>query len=127
LYIRQTVNGIECQRVDLLEGGRKTQELCVTQRSALKDLSDDDYQTLLAMLKVAQELDTLGAFSLGFQRPFLAAWGGGRPGLPISVTEHTGAASTVTTLESLHNEPVAIEKLQLPSGYLQAKIPLPIK
>ena len=127
LYITRSVNNISCNRVDLMEGGRKTLELCVAQRNQLTGLSNDDYGTMLSMLQVAQELDTLGAFTLGFKRPFLAAWGGGSPGLPIAVTEHSGASSTVTELKKFDTEPVDMEKLQLPEDYLQAKIPMPIR
>jgi len=127
LFIKQNIKGFECNRIDLLEGGRKTQELCVAQQDQVKDLAANDYQTLLSMLKVTQELDALGAFSLGFQRPFLSGWGGGNPGLPISVTEVSGTATTTTTLVTMQKENVDPQRLQLPPGYLQAKIPLPIR
>lgn len=127
LFLNQTINGVQCQRVDLLEGGRKVQELCIAQRNQLAVLSDADYQTLLAMLKVAQELDSLGGFTLGFRRPFIAAWGGGRPGLPVMVKEHSADASTVTQLQSLKSETVDAARLQLPEDYLQAQIPMPIR
>ncbi|MDX1410015.1 MAG: hypothetical protein R3330_17820, partial [Saprospiraceae bacterium] len=127
LYITQSVNNVECRRVDLLEGGRKTQELCIAQRDQLKGLSNEDYDAVLAMLQVAQELDTLGAFALGFKRPFLAAWGGGSPGLPVSVVEHTNTTSTVTVLESFNTDQVDASKLTLPQDYLQAQIPMPIR
>ncbi len=127
LYITQTVNDVQCRRVDVLEGGRKTQELCVAQRDQLSGLSDGDYQTLLAMLKVVRELDTLGAFALGFKRPFLASWGGGSPGLPVAVTEHAGKAATATKLRAFNTEAVDPDKLQLPEHYLQAQIPMPIR
>ncbi len=127
LYITRSINNISCNRVDLLEGGRKTLELCVAQRDQLTGLSNDDYGTMLSMLQVAQELDTLGAFALGFKRPFLAAWGGGSPGLPIAVTEHSGTLSTATELKKFDTEPVDTEQLQLPQDYLQAQIPMPIR
>lgn len=127
LYIKQTINGVQCQRVDLLEGGRKVQELCIAQRDQLKALAADDYQAILAMLKVAQEIDSLGGFAMGFKRPFIAAWGGGRPGLPVSVTEHSAGSVTVTQLDALRDDAVDAARLQLPDDYLQAKIPFPVR
>jgi len=127
LYIRNQVNGIPCNRVDLLEGGRKTQELCIAERKDLKDVAESDYDTLMTMLKVAQELDTMGAFALGFRRPFLAAWGGGTPGLPIFVSEHGNQAVITTELSRLDAGNIDSAMLQLPADYLQAEIPLPIR
>lgn len=117
-----SVAGMTCRRVDVLEAGRRVQELCVTDPKSLK-IPTADYDTFRAMLSVTESLAKQGAFSYGFKAPPIGDSGSGSQGIPILVNDLQ--SDRTTTLRSASFDPVDDELLKPPSDYLEAKIPLP--
>ncbi len=121
-YGNESVGEYSCRRVDVTEGGKKTQELCIASASGL-GMDQADFGTVLAMQRVADILARQGAFSLGFQPPLLSQGGGLVQGIPIKLVDLKTNA-TIQLLKTDSGE-VGRETLQPPADYLEAKIPLP--
>ncbi len=116
-------DGFTCRRIDVMENGKKVQQLCIANASALK-IPRSDYETFQAMLGVTERLSNQGLLSFGFKTPPVTQSGGKTQGIPVVIKDLT--KQTTTILRETSFAPVASEALQAPKNYLEAKIPLPV-
>lgn len=119
----RTVNGMQCRRLEVYQGGRKTEELCVAAPGALK-IDQNDYETLRGMLQVGANLSKLGAFSFGFDAPTLADAGDTAQGVPVEIQNLTDP-KTVLQLRGVNTDQLSAQRFDIPADYLEAQIPLP--
>ncbi len=122
-YGMENIGGFSCRRIDVMEGGKKVQQLCVTDAAGLK-IPSSDYATFQAMLGVTERLANQGLFSFGFKTPTVTQSGGNTQGIPVIIKE-LKTRSTIT-LQETSFDTVDADTLQPPKDYLEAKIPLPV-
>ncbi len=111
-----------CRRMDVMQGGKRVQQVCVANPAAL-NIDDGDWNTFRAWLATSDRLARQGAFTFGFKPPVLTAPGSGLQGVPVEVQDH--AAGTALVLSEVDTGAVAPEALQPPGDYLEARIPMP--
>ncbi len=122
-YGMENIGGFSCRRIDVMESGKKVQQLCVTNAAGLK-IPSSDHATFQAMLGVTERLANQGLFSFGFKTPTVVQSGGNTQGIPVIIKD-LKTHSTVT-LQETSFETVDADTLQPPKDYLEAKIPLPV-
>ncbi len=122
-YGIENIGAFSCRRIDVMESGKKVQQLCVTDAAGLK-IPRSDFATFQAMLGVTERLANQGLFSFGFKTPTVTQSGGNAQGIPVIIKD-LKTQSTVT-LQETRFDTVDADALRLPKDYLEAKIPLPV-
>jgi hypothetical protein len=122
-YGMENIGGLSCRRIDVMESGKKVQQLCVTDAAALK-IPSSDYGTFQAMLGVTERLANQGLSSFGFKTPTVTQSGSNTQGIPIIIRDLQ--THSTATLQETSFDTVDADALQPPKDYLEAKIPLPV-
>ncbi len=122
-YGQMKIDGFSCRRVDVMENGKKVQQLCITDPAGLK-IPRSDYETFQAMLGVTERLTNQGLSSFGFKTPTITQSGGNTRGIPVKIKDLQTQSSV--TLRETSFEAVDADTLRPPKDYLEAKIPLPV-
>ena len=123
-FRNRVVNGISCRHVDIYETGRKVQELCVAEQNAV-GIPAQDYATVVEMLRVIDALARNGAFSFGFEAPAVARLASSVEGLSVAVRDLDQNPPRILALTGVSVDPVDPDSVQIPDGYLEAKVPVP--
>jgi len=111
-----------CRRMDVMQGGRKIQQVCVANPASV-GITAGDWNTFRAWLATNDRLTKQGAFTFGFNAPLIAAPGSGLQGIPIEIKDDN--AGTTLLLSGVDNGAVDSAVLRVPEDFLEAKIPIP--
>lgn len=115
----KSVNGIACERLDVLGNGQKQAELCLAKAGSLP-LEVHDYATLEAMLRLAQRLAEKAAPLIQrFGLPVPPLNDAKASGLPVEIKRLSGKKKDAISLTGISPQPVEPRSLEIPAGYAQ--------
>ncbi len=119
----RTVNGIACEGIAVLKGGRKTAELCVASADAI-GISADDFATVKAFQKFGEQLAARAsqlAERFGARVPEFGTQK--LDGLPVELKDYSGTANMAMLVTRVATDAIADRALQIPAGYTPDRLP----
>ncbi|MGN8158459.1 hypothetical protein ACS8Y6_00685 [Salinisphaera sp. RV14] len=106
------VDGIACQVIQIVRGGRPAHKMCVASAEAL-GLSDASFRTVKSMFALLREmLSGTGLEGIGLPYRNLS-------GMPIRF--HDSLSGEQRALAALNHKPIAASRLAIPGNYVEKK------
>lgn len=119
-YRRSEFNGLGCEQYDELIEGERLRVICLATPGEV-GLGSSDAQVLDRFLKTLARLYIDGLVELGFELPLIAMYSEQFSGIPIAASSPDNSGFVLTGPASGISDESLFE---IPSGYLEAQIPL---
>ena len=119
------VNDIPCRQYDVVDGNRKTGELCMADATGF-NIPPDDYETLLSLKQFVVKASNESAgivSSFGIALPRLG--NADMTGIPVEISSTAEQDVRRIRLGSASAAPVQAAAMNIPQGYVASELPLP--